>query len=147
MISAAIATLALTAAAAVLGRTGRRSPALLLPAMTPMAVFMTGAVNPTSIEITGTLLLWCWLTVLHVHRAATIRHLLVASTIAAVVTLVRPVALPWIAVAFAAFWFVDRRPVAGGPARHAPHDRSRRDPARRRRARMGRVEPVPRASG
>ncbi len=115
MISAAIAALALTAAAAVLGRTGRRSPALLLPAMTPMAVFMTGAVNPTSIEITGTLLLWCWLAVLHVRpEPPRLRHLLVASTIAAVVTLVRPVALPWIAVAFAAFWFVDRRPVAAG---------------------------------
>jgi len=113
MISAALAAALLAEGAVVLGRAGRRSPAFLLPAMTPMAVFMCGAVNPTAIEITGTLLLWCWLAALHVRAEPPgVRHLLIASGIAAVVTLVRPVALPWIAVAFAAFWFLDRRPIA-----------------------------------
>lgn len=113
MLSAALVAALLTAAAARLGRTGRRSPALMLPALTPMAVFMCTAVNPTSIEIAGTLLLWCHLAALHVRREPPdLGHLLIASTIAGVVTLVRPVALPWIALAFATFWFLDRRPIA-----------------------------------
>lgn len=113
LLSAALVAVLLAAAASVLGRTGRRSPALLLPALTPMAVFMCAAVNPTSVEIAGTLLLWCYLAALHVRSDPPgLRHLLAASTIAGVVTLVRPVALPWIALAFATFWFLDRRPIA-----------------------------------
>jgi len=99
--------------AACMARVGRGRPALLLLALSPMAVYMTMAVNPTAVEISGTLLLWAYLTMLLVAaRPATRRHLLTASWIGAAVVVVRPVSMAWVAVAIGVFLVLERRPLA-----------------------------------
>ncbi len=112
-VSVLMVVLMLTAAAFLLRRLGRGRPALLFLALTPMAIFMSAAVNPTSIEIAGTVMLWTYLAVLAMTPdVATRRQLLIASTIAAAIVLVRPVALPWVAVAIGSFFVIERRPLA-----------------------------------
>lgn len=113
MFSVAMVSVLLALGAARLAKLGRGRPRLLVLALTPMAVFMSSAVNPTAIEIAGTLLLWTYLTWLAAApEPAGRRQLLGASTIAASVVLVRPVALPWVAVAIVSFFVLERRPLA-----------------------------------
>jgi len=114
-ISVTMVAALLAAALALASRLGRGRPALVLLALTPMAVFMGAAVNPTAIEIAGCLLLWVHLACLAVDPSPpTTGQLVAASSIAAAVVLVRPVAAPWVALALAAYLVVDRRPLSPG---------------------------------
>lgn len=110
LISALIAAALLTAAMWLMHRAGGRKAALALVALSPMTIFIIASTNPASTELAGTLLLWAYIAVLlTADRVASRRQLLLASTIAAVIVLVRPVALPWVAVALATFVLLERR--------------------------------------
>ena len=88
---------------------GRRS-AIVLVACNPMAVFVLASTNPAALEVSGMLVLWAFLGRLLVRDSpATRRDLLVASGIGAVLILIRPVALPWVAIAAAAYFVLEWR--------------------------------------
>ena len=98
LVSAALCA-ALIALAMYLGKRSRRSDlvGVQLVALTPMALFLMASVNPNAIEIAGFVAIWACLT-----RVATDtqlpRHLLiVASFLSAVVVLMRPVSIVWMA--------------------------------------------------
>ncbi|HEX2785077.1 MAG TPA: DUF2142 domain-containing protein, partial [Ilumatobacteraceae bacterium] len=113
LISALIGTLLLTLALTLMRRAGGRKAALALVALNPMTLFIVASTNPASTELAGSLLLWAYVAVLLTgERVAGRRQLLLASTIAAVIVLVRPVALPWVAIALAGYLLLERRPYA-----------------------------------
>lgn len=115
-VSLLIATAGLTWAATLLAGTGRRRGVLLLVGLTPMALYMLMAANPTSFEIAGMLVLWS-MVVAWLARSAPpgLAQWLAASGLAAVIVLVRPVSIAWVAVAAAAYLCLERRPL--GPPR------------------------------
>jgi hypothetical protein len=78
-----------------------------------MTIFIVASTNPASFEIAGTLLLWAYTAVLLTRdRVATGRQLLGVSTIGAAIVIVRPVALPWVAIAVACYLLFERRSLA-----------------------------------
>ena len=106
LIGAALLTLALW----FMRRAGGRRAALALIALNPMTVFIVTSTNPASTELAGSLLLWAYVAVLLTgEHVAGRRQLLTASSIAAGVVLVRPVALPWVAIALVGFLLLERR--------------------------------------
>lgn len=109
-VTAVGSALILTAAMALAARLGRRRPAVLLLALTPMAVFLLPMVNPTAWEISGMLVLWVSLARLRLGPTlATRRQLLTATSIGAAIIVVRPVALPWVGIALLSYLVVERR--------------------------------------
>jgi Predicted membrane protein (DUF2142) len=113
LISALIGTVLLSLALWVMRRAGGSKAALALIALNPMTIFIVASTNPASTELAGSLLLWAYVaTLLTGERVAGRRQLLLASTIAAFIVLVRPVALPWVAIALAGFLLLERRPFA-----------------------------------
>lgn len=118
LVSIAIAAALLAFAAWHLARTGRGRPSLLLLQLTPMAVFMLSAVNPTAVEISGCILLWAVLTGwLLGERTPGLRSWLGLSSLAGALVLVRPVTAAWIAVAVGAYLTLERRPSTPGRTR------------------------------
>ena len=110
LISALIAAALLTMALWLMHRAGGRKAALTLVALSPMTIFIIASTNPASTELAGTLLLWGYIAVLLTgDRVAGRRQLLLTSTIAAVIVLVRPVALPWVGIALGTFLLLERR--------------------------------------
>jgi hypothetical protein len=113
LISTLIGALLLTLALWLMHRAGGRRAALALIALNPMTIFIVASTNPASTELAGTLLLWGFLAFLLTgDEVASRRRLLIASTIAGIIVLVRPVALPWVAIALAAYLLLERRPFA-----------------------------------
>jgi Predicted membrane protein (DUF2142) len=113
LISTLIAAALLAAALSLLRRAAGRVAALAVVALNPMTIFIVGSTNPASFEIAGTFLLWAYLALLlTAEEVAGRRQLLLASSIAATIVVVRPVALPWVAIAFGCFLLIERRPLA-----------------------------------
>lgn len=113
LISTLIAAALLAAALSLLRRAAGRVAALAVVALNPMTIFIVGSTNPASFEIAGTFLLWAYLALLlTAEEVAGRRQLLLASSIAATIVVVRPVALPWVAIAFGCFLLIERRPIA-----------------------------------
>jgi hypothetical protein len=111
-INAALLAVAITIA---VRRTGRHA-GLVLVALTPMTLFISAAVNPSGLEICGTLLLWVALAALAVaDRRPTRGQLLAVGSLAAVIVLSRPVAMPWVLSAFAAHAWVERGRTSAAP--------------------------------
>ncbi len=110
LISALIGAALLTLALWFMRRAGGRNAALALIALSPMTIFIIASINPASTELAGTLLLWGYVAALLTgDQVAGRRQLLLASSIAAGIVLVRPVALPWVAIAIAAYLLLERR--------------------------------------
>src|SRR4051812_37556910 len=110
LISALLGAALLTLALCLLRHAGGRRAALALVVFSPMTIFIVASTNPASTEIAGTFLLWAYLGALLTRdRVAGPRQLLAASMIAAAVVVVRPVALPWVAVALAAYVLMEWR--------------------------------------
>jgi len=106
LISCAILTFAL-----VLFRAGfgARS-AIALLALNPMTVFILASMNPAVIELAGMLVLWAFFGYLLTRETPAGRNdLLIASSIGAALVLVRPVSLPWVAIAFAGYFLLEWR--------------------------------------
>lgn len=113
MISTLIGAALLVVALSLMRRAGGRNAALALIALNPMTIAIVASTNPSSTELAGTLLLWAYIAVLLTgERAPSRRQLLAASTIAAVIVLVRPVALPWVLVALGSLLLLQRRGLA-----------------------------------
>ena len=113
LISALIGAVLLTVALWFMRRAGGRKAAMVLIALNPMTIFIVASTNPASTELAGMLLLWAYIAVLLTgDRVAGRRQLMLASTIAAVIVLVRPVALSWVAIALGSFLLLERRPLA-----------------------------------
>ena len=113
LISTLIGAAVLTWALWLMRRAGGRRAAMALIALNPMTIFIVASTNPASTELAGTLLLWAYVAVLLTRdRVAGRRQLLMASSIAAGVVLIRPVALPWVAIALGAYLLLERRPFA-----------------------------------
>jgi hypothetical protein len=113
LISTLIGAALLTWALWLMRRAGGRRAAMALIALNPMTIFIVASINPASTELAGTLLLWAYVAVLLTRDlVAGRRQLLMASSIGAGVVLIRPVALPWVAIALAAYLLLERRPLA-----------------------------------
>lgn len=111
--SGLIVVLLLTAAAWQLARLGRGRPVFLILGLTPMALFMCMAVNPTSFEISAMLLIWATVAVwLAGPRPPGRRSFVRMSILGALMVVVRPVSLAWVVVALAAYAVLERRRVA-----------------------------------
>ena len=118
LISAMIGAALLTQALWLMRRAGGRKAAVVLVALNPMTMFIVASTNPASTEVAGSLLLWGYVALLLSRdRVAGRRQLLLASTIAATIVLVRPVALPWVVTALGTLLLLERR-------RFAPNRRS-----------------------
>src|SRR4051794_10446777 len=114
LISMLIAAALLTSGLYFMRRAGGRNAGLALVALTPMTIFISTSTNPASTELAGTFLLWAYVAALLARdEVASRRQLLLASSIAAGVVLVRPVALPWVAIALGAYLVLERRRFAG----------------------------------
>jgi Predicted membrane protein (DUF2142) len=113
LISTLLAAALLAVTLSLLRRAAGRAAALAVVALNPMTIFIVASTNPAAMEIAGMLLLWAYLTVLlTAGDVAGRRQLLLASSIAAAIVVVRPVALPWVAIAFGCFLLIERRPIA-----------------------------------
>ena len=115
LISIGFATVVVTAALWIFRRSFASHSAVVLLACNPMAVFVLASTNPAAIEIAGMLLLWAFLgRLLTREEPANRNDLLIASTIGAALVVIRPVALPWVVIAIAAYFVLERRssPVA-----------------------------------
>ncbi len=110
LISIGITTIVVTAGLWIFRKSFGRQSGVVLLACNPMAVFILASTNPAALEIAGMLLLWAFFgRLLTRERHAGRTDLLVASTIGAVLILIRPVALPWIAIAFAGYFVLEWR--------------------------------------
>ena len=111
--SVLIVVLLLAAAAWRLAGLGRGRPLFLLLGLTPMALFMCMAVNPTSFEISAMLLIWTtvagWL---GAPRPPTRRGFVWIAILGASIVVVRPVSLAWVVLALAAYAVLEERRVA-----------------------------------
>src|SRR4051812_27411477 len=88
---------------------GARSAVALL-ALNPMTVFILASTNPAIIELAGMLALWAFFGYLLTRDTPAGRNdLLIASSIGAALVLVRPVSLPWVAIAFAGYFVLEWR--------------------------------------
>jgi Predicted membrane protein (DUF2142) len=70
---------------------------LQLAALTPMAVFLMASVNPNSAEIAGFVAIWACMTRVATDDELPMRLLMLASFLSAVVVLMRPVSIVWMA--------------------------------------------------
>ena len=110
MISIGLCALVLAAALLLFRKAFSGNSGVVLLACNPMAVFILSSTNPAALEIAGMLLLWAFLGYLLVRDTPADRSdLLAASTIGAVMVLIRPVSLPWIAVALAGYFILEWR--------------------------------------
>ena len=110
LISIGISALVLTAALWLFRRSFGRQSAVVLLACNPMAIFVLASTNPSALEISGMLVLWAFLARLLVRDVpAKRRDLLVASAIGAAIVVIRPIALPWVAIAFAGYFILEWR--------------------------------------
>jgi hypothetical protein len=95
----AVLCAALVTLAMLLAKRSRRSDvvALQLAALTPMALFLMGSVNPNAIEIAGFVAIWAGLSRAMTDDEFPMRLLILASCLSAGVVLMRPVAIVWMA--------------------------------------------------
>jgi hypothetical protein len=70
---------------------------LQLAALTPMAVFLMASVNPNAAEIAGFVAIWACMTRVATDAELPMRLLMLASFLSAVVVLMRPVSIVWMA--------------------------------------------------
>ena len=98
LVSAALCV-ALVTLAMLLAKRSRRSEvvALQLAALTPMALFLMGSVNPNAIEIAGFVAIWAGLSRVMTDDEFPMRLLILASCLSAAVVLMRPIAIVWMA--------------------------------------------------
>ena len=110
LISIGISALVLTAALWLFRRSFGRLSAIVLLACNPMAIFILASMNPSALEIGGMLVLWAFLAGLLVRESPASRNdLLAASAIGAAIVVIRPIALPWVAVAIAGYFILEWR--------------------------------------
>ena len=95
----AVLCAALVTLAMLLAKRSRRSEvvALQLAALTPMALFLMGSVNPNAIEIAGFVAIWAGLSRVMTDDEFPMRLLILASCLSAAVVLMRPIAIVWMA--------------------------------------------------
>ena len=98
LVSAALCA-ALVTLAMLLAKRSRRSEvvSLQLAALTPMALFLMGSVNPNAIEIAGFVAVWAGLSRVMTDDEFPMRLLILASFLSAAVVLMRPIAIVWMA--------------------------------------------------
>ena len=110
LISIGLSTLVLTAALVLFRKSFGRNSAVALLALDPMAVFVLSSINPAALEIAGMLVLWAFLgRLLTRDKPASKNDLLIASTIGAVLVVIRPVSLPWVVIALAGYFILEWR--------------------------------------
>ena len=95
----AVSGAALVTLTMLLAKRSRRSEvvALQLAALTPMALFLMGSVNPNAIEIAGFVAIWAGLSRVMTDDEFPMRLLILASCLSAAVVLMRPIAIVWMA--------------------------------------------------
>ncbi|MEY2524770.1 MAG: hypothetical protein QOJ66_3335 [Ilumatobacteraceae bacterium] len=98
LVSAIVCVAALTLAMLLAKRSLRPDVAgLQLAALTPMAVFLMASVNPNAAEIAGFVAIWACMTRVATDAELPMRLLMLASFLSAVVVLMRPVSIVWMA--------------------------------------------------
>jgi len=98
LVSAILCVAALTLAMLLAKRSRRPDVAgLQLAALTPMAVFLMASVNPNAAEIAGFVAIWACVTRVATDAELPMRLLLLASFLSAVVVLMRPISIVWMA--------------------------------------------------
>jgi Predicted membrane protein (DUF2142) len=70
---------------------------LQLAALTPMAVFLMASVNPNAAEIAGFVAVWACMTRVATDEELPLRLLMLASFLSAVIVLMRPISIVWMA--------------------------------------------------
>jgi hypothetical protein len=95
----AVLCVALLALAMLVGKRALRRDvvALQLAALTPMALFLMGAVNPNAIEIAVFVAVWACLSRVATDVQIPTRLLILASCLSAAVVLMRPISIVWMA--------------------------------------------------
>lgn len=97
-VSAILCVAALTLAMWLAKRSRRPDVAgLQLAALTPMAVFLMASVNPNSAEIAGFVAIWACMSRVATDDELSLRLLQLASFLSAVVVLMRPISIVWMA--------------------------------------------------
>ena len=98
LVSAILCVAALTLAMVLAKRSLRPDVAgLQLAALTPMAVFLMASVNPNAAEIAGFVAIWAGMTRVATDTELPMRLLILASFLSAVVVLMRPISIVWMA--------------------------------------------------
>jgi hypothetical protein len=98
LVSAIVCVAALTLAMLLAKRSLRPDVAgLQLAALTPMAVFLMASVNPNAAEIAGFVAIWACMTRVATDAELPMRLLMLASFLSAVVVLMRPISIVWMA--------------------------------------------------
>jgi hypothetical protein len=98
LVSAIFCVAALTLAMVLSKRSLRPDVAgLQLAALTPMAVFLMASVNPNAAEIAGFVAIWACMTRVATDTELPMRLLILASFLSAVVVLMRPISIVWMA--------------------------------------------------
>jgi hypothetical protein len=98
LVSAALCVALLALAMWVGKRALRRDVvALQLAALTPMALFLMGSVNPNAIEIAVFVAVWACLSRVATDAQLPLRLLILASWLSAAVVLMRPISIVWMA--------------------------------------------------
>ncbi|MEY2415282.1 MAG: hypothetical protein QOH53_616 [Ilumatobacteraceae bacterium] len=97
-VSAILCVAALTLAMWLAKRSRRTDVAgLQLAALTPMALFLMASVNPNAAEIAGFVAIWACMTRVVTDEELPMRLLILASFLSAVVVLMRPISIVWMA--------------------------------------------------
>jgi hypothetical protein len=98
LVSAMLCVAALTLAMWLAKRSLRPDVAgLQLAALTPMALFLMASVNPNAAEIAGFVAIWACMTRVATDAELPMRLLMLASFLSAVVVLMRPISIVWMA--------------------------------------------------
>ncbi len=98
LVSAILCVAALTLAMWLAKRSRRPDVAgLQLAALTPMAVFLMASVNPNAAEIAGFVAVWACMTRVVTDAELPMRLLMLASFLSAVIVLMRPISIVWMA--------------------------------------------------
>jgi hypothetical protein len=97
LVSLVLCSALLTLAMLLAKRSVRRDLApLQLVVLTPMALFLMASVNPNAMEVAGLVAVWACLTRVVTDDEVEIRWWILASLLAAVVVLVRPISIVWL---------------------------------------------------
>ena len=97
-VSAILCVAALTLAMWLAKRSRRPDVAgLQLAALTPMALFLMASVNPNAAEVAGFVAIWACLTRVTTDDELPMRWLMLASFMSALVVLMRPISIVWMA--------------------------------------------------
>lgn len=98
LVSAVLCVVALTLAMWLAKRSRRPEVAgLQLAALTPMALFLMASVNPNAAEIAGFVAIWACMSRVATDEELPMRLLMLASFLSAVVVLMRPISIVWMA--------------------------------------------------